>query len=245
MIRNTVLVGLGLFTLLLSGCTPTIDSSSQEKYEQSLVAMSKGLSTGELSVLTQAVSIVQGNTKDNPLLSREANDRNKLSGMTREQIVNKAKSTVLDWFAKNKNYIDNYCKADELAKGVSISVGDSKKRDDYSGITYVSVRVKNGLKEDIEVGRLKIDDFIFLDRIEKNNQFRVAAGSSTVLNGFLICFDHIPIWITFASVNGLQIIPNVIHIPAGYSEFLTQVGVEMQPCSYRSTAPAPTASKNP
>lgn len=230
MIRNTGFVGLTTCVLVLAGCTPRIDSSSQDKYEQSLVSMTKGLSPNELTVLTEAVSIIQTHTSGISLLNQEANNRNKLSGMTREEVVNKAKLIVLDWFSTNRSYIDHYCKAEELASSVSFTIIGSKQRDDNPFVIDVSVVVKNQSANDIVVNWFLLDERPFIHK-ELNN-FKVAGGTSRLLKGFTT--RAIPFQITFASVDGIQIIPNTIDIPVGFSEFLEHVGLESRPCMYQT-----------
>jgi hypothetical protein len=103
MIKTTAFVGLGLCVLILSGCAPkkpevTLLATSKEEYEKSLIQMSTGLSSKDRSILSKAIAIIQTYTEGLNQVDDETNKRIKVSGKSRTELINEARSIILDWY---------------------------------------------------------------------------------------------------------------------------------------------------
>lgn len=188
-------------------------------YEHSLVAMSKGLTTEERLLLGEAISIIQGNTQDIPQLSEEANNRSKLGGMTREQIISKAKSIVLDWFERNKEAVDKSDQASEFRKYTKIRIWTYHQMvpaPEYE----ISLIIENHWKSDITVDSIKIDNELFVT----NDLFlTIPRGKNKIIKGYVF-LDQPPTSITQAYVNMIKVIPVEFEIPVGFNEYLDHIG---------------------
>jgi UTP-glucose-1-phosphate uridylyltransferase len=154
------------------------------------------------------------------LLSQEANNRMKVAGLTRYQIIDRAKSIVLDWFEKNSYKVERYNKAQALSKGLVFRVIESKQKDS-SPFWYVSLHVMNNTGKDVTISSLQInDEDFFIQSPDKP----IRPQKSVVLKGFVVDPDTTLSSVTSAYVGNIQIYDNEFKIPDGFNQFLDHIG---------------------
>ena len=218
---------------------PVIDASSQQAFENSLVAIGTPLSSKDRVVLGEAIHIVQNHTDGMSVLSPEADNRLKVAGLTRHQIIDRATSIVLDWFEKNKDGIVNYYKAKELREHTIIRIWKYKKMEPAPQYE-VTLLVQNNLTSKIWVSRVLIDDVFLLTHPDK---IYVQPGKTAFLKGFLIS-DQPPTAITLVDLNYIQTMPINFQIPDGFNEYLNHIGYELKENGNVQIKPNGLAPKN-
>lgn len=101
MLKRASLLGAAMsFGLLLTGCTPTLDTSSQEAMEKSVAAMTKDMTAEQRVELQKAMMVITASAMGNGMKSggmllgaAKIEDAIKdLHGMTVDEIIAKAKS---------------------------------------------------------------------------------------------------------------------------------------------------------
>jgi SHS2 domain-containing protein len=101
MMKHVMIAGLCL--CIASSCTPkkpevTLVATSKEEYEKSLILMATGLSAKDRLILSKAIAIIQKDTPGLDQVDDDTNNRVKVSGKTRTELINEARTIVLDWY---------------------------------------------------------------------------------------------------------------------------------------------------
>jgi hypothetical protein len=101
--------------------------------------MSSGMSSNDRTALSEAISIIQTRTKGMAQVNDDANDRIKVAGKSRLQIIDEAKSIVLEYF-------EIY---DDLTKSIHVTV---KRKPNGTRFNNTDLKVINNSRWDIELG---------------------------------------------------------------------------------------------
>lgn len=143
------LLPLVLICMVTLSCTPpkpeiTLDATTKEGYEKSLIQMSSGLASNERTALSEAIKVIQTGTQGISQVNEEANDRIKVAGKNRLQIIDEAKSIVLEYF-------EIY---DELKKNIHVTV---KQKPNGNILNNADVKVINNSRWDIQLTGCRVE----------------------------------------------------------------------------------------
>lgn len=182
------LVIAAICMLLVTSCTPPkpdikLDGTSKEAYEKSLILMSSGLSSDERVALSEAISIIQAETEGLSQVDKDANDRIKVSGKSRTQLLDEARTIVLKYFDENS-------RDEEFFNSIRDKIHCSVQYSQFSDGRYkLKLKVENKCDWDIKITSCFIDPPKGLEDFTKSvfisilgNQI-VKSGETKVLVG--------------------------------------------------------------
>jgi hypothetical protein len=250
---RTAIVALAFSCLMAASCSsptkePVIDSSSIETYRNSLLEIGIPLTSEDRLLLSEAITIIKVYSSGIAQLGPEENIRMKLSGLTSQQIIDKAKQLVLDWFYEHRESERRFYKdIVDVEKQIDISKTDQRYVKSMAGSTcYFTVRLSNQSTRTVTKAEVSVGDvdlvFTNVPPGEAKTIGGECKGSSTKSPVFMVNLmrvsgidaDVSP-WGRFDNHYG----------PDNFHRFLDRLGLAHRPYKFIENLPKPLPPKSP
>lgn len=257
---RTAIVALAFSCLMGASCSSktneaTIDSSSNETYRNSLVKIGIPLTSEDRQLLSEAITIIKIYSSGIAQLGPEENIRMKLSGLTNQQIIDKAKQLVLGWFYEKRNDEREFYKAvADAEKHIKLSKNERVYFQSTSGrkcrytlelsnksdyLTVQNAKVSIGNEKVVFTSILPGESKLIQGVCKVPSKFVVTSEIEMVrLTGLGLGLDvdvdvDLGIFRSFSNIYG----PNIFH------RFLYSLGLEHKPYKFIGNLPKPLPPK--